>query len=479
VLEAVGLLCLAREKVSNLPQRALALAFLFFAPFLALAFQDLGGSFDDSIVTKADPEKIRPILEAYQQALVKTPNALGMNLQFGLHLWQLGELEESRQAFERERRLDSGNLHAQAMLGIIKTQERQYLEAAVDLQSVVEKDPRLTQIWHPLGQAFFELGKYEDAKRCLENAAEAEPGVPQIQALLAKTYSRLSDGPAASRASELYAEALKLKTARDLAAIGKWREALNVISEYVSAFPHGSGGWYVKAAVLFNGFHQLDPAIDAARSSITHNGANVEARNLLAILLLAKGDSKGFESELENVLRFDPMDTRANYYLGRFEADQGRLAASREHLEKALLLRPNDAVIGVGLAVTYEKLGMNQQAESQYKKVIEGGRNLPPDGSPYTYYGAFLLNEGRNSEALQYLNRAVGLPSARPEAFYLAGIACLKNGNLQSARDYFKQAIQRRPEYPEARSALASLMQKSDGASGERGVSATQHQERE
>lgn len=463
--------------MGNLARHALVLFFLF-TPLLALAFQDLSTSSEDSIVTKADPEKIRPILEAYQQALNKTPDASGMNLQFGLHLWQQGELKESRQAFERELKLDPGNLRAQAMLGIIKTQERQYQQGATELQAVADKDSRLTQIWHPLGRAFFELGKYKDARRCLEKAAASEPGNPQIQALLAKTYSRLSDGPAAARESALYVEALKLQTARDLAAIGKWREALNVVSEYLAAFPNASGGWYVKAAVLFNGFHELDPAINAARSSITHNAANLEARNLMAVLLLAKGDSKGFESELENVLRFDPMDTHANYYLGRFEADQGRLADSRGHLEKALLLRPDDAVIDIALAVTYERLGMKQQAEAEYKKVIEGGRNLPVDGAPYTYYGAFLLNEGRSSEALQYLNRAARLPSARPEAFYLAGVACLKNGDLPKARDYFQQAIQRRPEYSEARSALASLVEKSGVAGGERWTLTAPNQER-
>ena len=236
---------------------------------------------------------MQPVVEAYRQAVAATPVPRGIHLQFGIRLWELGEIAESRRAFQREVAADPSNLRARAMLGIILVQERHYSEAAVELQSLIEKDPALTQIWHPLGRARFEMGMFEEAKHCLENAAAAKPGVPQIESLLAKTYARLADPPNAKRVSALYAESLKLQQARELATARKWDDALRLISQYLAAFPASSEGLYVKAGILFNGFRNLDSAIDSARASVANNSANVEARNLLAVLLLGKRGFRG------------------------------------------------------------------------------------------------------------------------------------------------------------------------------------------
>ncbi len=422
-----------------------------------IAAESPSGLTDEFNSAKADTAKVQPVLEAYRQAQAAKPIPQGIHLQFGIRLWELGEIDESRRAFRWEVAADPGNLRARAMLAIIQVQERHYSEAAVELQSLIEKDPALTQIWHPLGRARFEMGMFEEAKRCLENAEAAKPGVPQIESLLAKTYARLSDTPNAKRVSALYAESLKLPQAREMATARHWDEALRLISQYLAAFPASSDGLYVKAGILFNGFRNLDSAIEAARASVANNSGNVDARNLFAVLLLAKGDSAGFQREMRELIELDAFDARSHYYLGRFESDSGRLADARLHLERARLLQPNDVLIGIALAGTYEKLGMKEQAEAEYKRDVDVGRAQPPDGSTYTHYAAFLLNEGRVPEAIRYLDQATAMPTARAEAWYLAGMAHLKNGETERARLLLQKAIERRSDYAEARSALTSI----------------------
>jgi tetratricopeptide (TPR) repeat protein len=452
--------------IPRCPQQLLALLWLLSMPHVSFPAQVANDQFEEPNAAKADVEKTRPIISAYRLALETTPTAPGLNLQFGVRLWQLGEAVESKRAFERELQINPGSLAAQSMLAIIKVQERRYAEAARELQALIEKDAGLTQIWHPLGRAWFELGQFEEAKRCLEKAALMEPGVPQIQAVLAKTYGRLSDTSNAERASALYFEALKLKRSRDLAGAGKWGEALQLVSEYLAAFPLSSEGLYVKAAVLFNGFRNLDLAIETVHSSITQNPANLEARNFLAALFLAKGDSRGFEQEVRAILQVDPTDGRAYYYLGRFELDGRRLAQAREHLERARLLQPNDSIIATTLATAYEKLGWNQRAEIEYKNGVELSRRRPGDGAAYTYYAAFLLNENRRTEAMRYLDEAVASPSVRPEAWYLAGMAHLQNDELLQASQCLEKAIARRPDYAEAHSALGRVLQRKGDTAG-------------
>ena len=427
---------------------------------LGTAVAEMPSLRDEDDLTKADPEKTQPVLDAYRQALAANPVPHGIHLLYGTRLWQLGEVAESKRAFHREIMADPGNLRARAMLAIIKVQERHYSEAAEELQLLIGKNPKLTQIWHPLGRARFEMGMFEEAKVCLENAAAAKPGTPQIEALLAKTYAHLADVPKAKWASDLYEESRKLQVSRDLAAAGKWDQAMQQVSQYLAAFPTSSDGLYVKAGIQFNGYRNLDSALACARAAIAGNSANLEARNLLAVLLLAKGDSTSFVRELQDLIELDPLDARAHYYLGRFESDGGHLEDARTHLERAHLLQPTDKAIGVALAVAYEKLGMKEQAEAEYRRDVDAPRNQPSDGSTYTHYGAFLLNEGRIPEALRYLDQATALPAARAEAWYLAGMAHLQSGDTAQARRLLSKALERHPGYAEARSALDAIAEK-------------------
>jgi tetratricopeptide (TPR) repeat protein len=447
-------------------RQMMALLWMVSTLVVSLPAQVPNEQFEEPTAATTDVEKAQPIIAAYRLAYGATPTVQGLSMHFGVRLWQLGEIAESKRAFERELQINPGCLRAQAMLAIIKVQERGYPEAASELQALVDKDAGLTQIWHPLGRAWFELGRLEEAKRCLEKAAVVQPGVPQIQALLAKTYVRLSDTTNAERASALYLEALKLKRSRELAGLGKWAEARQLVSEYLVAFPQSSEGHYVKAAVLFNGFRNVELAIDTVHTSITQNPTNLEARNFLAALFLAKGDVTDFEQEVRTILQIDPLDGRANYYLGRFELEGRRLAQAREHLEQARLLQPNDPIIATILATTYEKLGLNQRAEIEYKNGLKLSRSRPGDGSAYTYYAAFLLNENRLTEALRYLDEAVVSPSVRPEAWYLAGMAHLQKDELLQAGQCLEKAIERRPDYAEAHSALAKVLQRKGDTAG-------------
>ncbi len=448
------------------PTRLLGLLWILSAPFPSFPAQLSSEHLEEPDPPKLDAQRIRSIMDAYSVAMQTTPNLPGLNLQFGVRLWELAEMVESRRAFERELEIDPASLRAQVMLAIIKVQQHKYAEAAGELQALIEKDAGLTQIWHPLGRALFELGRFEEAKDCLEKAAVVDPGVPPVQALLAKTYARLSDDQNAKRASALYVEALKLTRARDSAGLSKWPEALQLVSEYLAAFPLSSEGLYVKAGILFNGFRNLDSAIETVHNSIHQNPSNLQARDLLAAFFLAKRDSQAFEQEVTAILEMDPLDGHANYYLGRFEFDRKRFGEAREHLERARLVQPNDALITNTLAMTYEALGLNHQAEAEYKRGIDRGRTGARDGSLHANYGAFLLNHGRVAEALPYLDDAVASPAVRTEVLYMAGIAHLQNGDLAQAKHCLEKALELRPDYAEAHSALGSVLQKEGDTAG-------------
>ena len=452
--------------VVRLPMRSLRLLWIVVAAFHCFSAQlsnDRLEELDAPDAPKVGTQKVQSIMDAYSVALQTIPNPPGLNLQFGVRLWELGAVTESHQAFQRELTINPGNVRAQVMLAVIKVQQHRYAEAAGELRALIEKDPSLTQVWHPLGRALFESGKFDEARQCLEKAAAVDPGVAQVQALLAKTYARLSDSGNAERASALCFQALKLKRARDAAGLGQWSAALHLVNEYLAAFPLSSDGLYTKAGILFNGYRSLDSAMMTVRDSIRQNASNLEARNLLAALLLAKRDFVAFEQEARAILQMDPLDGHANYYLGRFEYDRKRPGEAREYLERARLVQPNDTLIATTLAMTYEGLGLNPDAEEEYKRGIERSRNGARDSYLYSNYGAFLVNHDRVTEALPYLDAATASPTVRPEAWYIAGIAHLQSGEVAVAKRCLEKAIDQRPDYAEARSALEGIRQREGG----------------
>jgi Tfp pilus assembly protein PilF len=111
------------------------------------------------------------------------------------------------------------------------------------------------------------------------------------------------------------------------------------------------------------------------------------------------------------------------------------------------------------LGWTYHHQGKTDKAIAECKKAIA----LDPDfGNPYNDIGAYLIEQGRHHEAVEWLEKAIR--SKRYASYhyphYNLGRVCLAQDRLNDARRCFERALELAPDYTLAREALKQVRRK-------------------
>jgi len=145
-----------------------------------------------------------------------------------------------------------------------------------------------------------------------------------------------------------------------------------------------------------------------------------------------------------------------NTRLGIGYLERGQLQLAIEKLETALERDAEHTPAHLTLALIFEQLGDDQQAERHYRKA---SRLAPNDGSTQNAYAVYLCRRGQFEEADRHFRRAMEDPFyATPELAYgNAGDCARRANNLDQAESYLRQALEIDPDYPAALFQLAVL----------------------
>ena len=170
----------------------------------------------------------------------------------------------------------------------------------------------------------------------------------------------------------------------------------------------------------------------------------------LAILMPLAAHAQGAVTVIGGGLAKDCYDA-VEY--GRVQADKGievcNLAIETEHL------RPKDrAATYTNRGILYMRQGNNARAMQDYQRSI----NLLPDlREAKVNLGAALYNLKRYPEAMAALNEGVATESleARAVGYYNRALTHEKLGDLQSAYEDFRTALEIKPEFPQASAQIA------------------------
>lgn len=115
---------------------------------------------------------------------------------------------------------------------------------------------------------------------------------------------------------------------------------------------------------------------------------------------------KQAEAALRKAIRLDAGDAWAHNYLGGLLAIRGAWKEARAVLQVAVYAEPKFGPFWADLAEASGKLGLDQQAEREFKQALRLGL----DSAVSTWkYGVFLVRRGRRQSARRYLARALQL----------------------------------------------------------------------
>ena len=128
---------------------------------------------------------------AFREAIALNPNYPTGHHFYSLLLMGLGRLDEALEHNRAARRLDPLSLPANANLGIILCQARDYSGARRELQRTLTLAPNFPLTLYYLGVVHAAERSYDEATAVLERAAGEAPAFPGVKAALAYSYSRL------------------------------------------------------------------------------------------------------------------------------------------------------------------------------------------------------------------------------------------------------------------------------------------------
>ena len=148
----------------------------------------------------------------------------------------------------------------------------------------------------------------------------------------------------------------------------------------------------------------------------------------------------------------EPNDEDAsdlNYQLGARYYRNGDFDLARDRLVLSLEQDPGNAIAWSTLGLTYEALGNTRLAEEAYGKAV---RVAPRDYQIQDNYATFLCRAGRPKDARKYFDKAIKAPTNdySERTYTNAGVCMMQIPDYDQAETYFRGALERRQNYPEA-----------------------------
>ena len=210
---------------------------------------------------------------------------------------------------------------------------------------------------------------------------------------------------------------------------------------------------------------------------------------LAAKVFIAADDTRRAEALLRQAIELDPLHTDTYVLLGRIYTEQNRVPAVQREFDDLARQQPKNLAAQVMAAMLVHAQGNVAEATKRYEAILaaepritiaannlasiyaEAGENLevaqrwaetaaeqvPMHAEIQDTLGMVYYRRHRYGEALRRFEQSVALEPGNAVYRYHLALVHARNGDVDRAREALRVALERRPDYDEARKALASL----------------------
>ncbi|HEX3681100.1 MAG TPA: tetratricopeptide repeat protein [Bryobacteraceae bacterium] len=161
---------------------------------------------------------------------------------------------------------------------------------------------------------------------------------------------------------------------------------------------------------------------------------------------LASGDNAGAEKAFRQALAFEPQSIEILNDLAIALAREGKGAESIATYDRALKLKPDDAVTKRNLGIAYFRAARYKEA----LPLLQSFAQFAPSFQSLDLTGLTFFALDRYPEAAEYLERASRANPADLQTLNMLGNAYLRGKNYQGAADVFARIMAIDPNSPEA-----------------------------
>jgi len=230
---------------------------------------------------------------------------------------------------------------AMQLLGLILTQQEQYIEAVELLREAVMQAPEHSSLHNNLGMTLHQMDKTEEAVLEFRRAIELRPD-------FAKAHNNLG--------------AALMKLGRLDEAVTACMEAIRLQSDFKQA--------YNNLGLALKKKGNLEQAVATYEKAVNLDPQYVEALSNLGIALIAQDKLKEAGRILQKVVNLDPNSAKFCNNLGSLFNRQGRFEEAVAASEKAITMSPDYLEAYNNLGTALMELGRFSEANTAFEKAI-------------------------------------------------------------------------------------------------------------
>jgi tetratricopeptide (TPR) repeat protein len=347
-------------------------------------------------------------------------------------------------AYEKALSLDPENQETQLLLGMLYWEDGQIERAATVLTALVNKSPDSALPYYYLGKVHQAQKRYSQAAENFLMASRLSPRFATARFDLAKAYELqnkntlaenvyleiLKQNPESARAHDLLGR-LYLRTGRTEQALNQFAVVKGLSKSDIDVrikigLVHFEQERYAEAAEEFSSILRLEPDNQRARYylgvSLQEAGETEEATKVLGLI---KPESEFFVDGILHLAEIlDRTDNRDK---------------ARALLEKNLNLKPDEPDLMVGLAALLEVDGDLKQAENL---LLRASKLEPGNAEIHFRLGVVLDKLSRKDEAMKSLRKAIDLDDHHARALNYVGYTMAEMGqDLDEAELLIRRAL--------------------------------------
>lgn len=329
--------------------------------------------------------------------------------------FQSGSPKQAEEILMRVLSMQSNNLPALEILGLIKASTGEHLEAAKLLKKAIKLNPSNPATQYNLAKALSESKDYVGSLIHHEKALQLAPNNP--------------DG--------------WLNYGQTLAVLKRHEQALTAFDKALSLQPQYAEAWHNKALTLSE-LKRHEEAIDCFNKGIALQPNNPKEWLDLSCSL---GALKRYQEALQacdQALALQPNYLEAWLNKGSAYTELKEYRSALDCYDQALLLKDNYVDAWYSKGVALEKLEQQEEALLCYNKAIELDSNF---SRAWLNKGCILNDMAHYEEAIACFNRAIDLDTNYADAWANKAIALYELRKYEEAISCCDKAIEIEPDH--------------------------------
>ena len=355
-------------------------------------------------------------VQAFQTGLKLDPSSARLNYSIGLNLYKAGRMEEALAPLQQYARLRPEELNAHLLLGAALSSLGRNKEAFPEWEAALKIDPASKKALEGLATALIEAEDYESV------------------------ISRLRSAP--------HNENLSLDLANAYGKLERFDDAAQVLSDGLKTYPNSDDLTKALVTIYLQEGRNWDGLAQAEKLARL-KPLDIGAQRIYLRTLVITGNNFEIAAPLSRkLLSLVPNDPEILAESGFLERMAGDYPAARKHLEKAVILRPDNPMSRFNLGVVLAQLQDAAGAREQLEKAIELGATEPQVRFELAKVLRMLGETEEAQQQLKLYQQKTKEESDRSLAALKSteAVQALKAGDIRKAADLYREACAAQPD---------------------------------